>query len=333
MVVDVHTHFIPAALVEEAPRHPEWGIAVESHNAIPWVRHEQGFGYPLDPAFLGGADKLEDMSRRGIDLAVMSLSPTLFLYWIDAATAASFARFANDALAEVVHESGGRLAGLATLAMQSPTTAAEELRRCVEELDMRGAHIGSSVEGEQLDDPRFAPVLEAAEALGVPLMLHPYYVGSKPGLEDYYLTNLYGNPADTALAAARLILSGSFDRHPGLDVVLVHAGGFLPYQIGRLDHGWSVREETKVRLERRPSEYLDCFHFDTITHHDGALRWLLELVGDERVLLGTDLPYDMGDADPVARLDRVVASREARERVGALNATRLFGAARSRKDS
>jgi aminocarboxymuconate-semialdehyde decarboxylase len=331
MVVDVHTHFIPPALVDEAPRHPEWGIAVEARNGTSWLRHEQGFAYPLDPSFVGGRHKLADMSRRGIDLAVLSLSPTLFLYWIAAAEAEAFARFANDALAEAVRDSGGRLAGLATLPMQSPAAAAEELRRCVEQLGMRGAHIGTSVEGDQLDDQRFATVLETAEALGVPLMLHPYYVGSKPGLEDYYLTNLFGNPLDTGLAASRLILSGSLERHPGLDVVLVHAGGFLPYQIGRLDHGWSVREETRVRLERRPSEYLDRFHFDTITHHDGALSWLLELVGDERVLLGTDLPYDMGDGDPVARLDRVARSQEARDRVAGLNAARLFSDARVRE--
>jgi aminocarboxymuconate-semialdehyde decarboxylase len=209
--------------------------------------------------------------------------------------------------------------------MQSPDAAAEELRRCVEQLGMRGAHIGPSVEGEPLDHPRFAPVLEAAEDLGVPLMLHPYYVGNKPGLEDFYLTNLFGNPQDTALAAARLILSGTLERFDSLEVVLVHAGGFLPYQVGRFDHGWSVREEPRAQLQRPPSEYLERFHFDTITHHDGALGWLLELVGDESVLLGTDLPYDMGDGDPVARLERVLGPGESRDRVAGGNAARLFG--------
>lgn len=325
MVIDVHTHFIPPRLFDEAPGHPEWGVFTERRDGATWVRHEQGFAYPLDPTFLGGEQKLEDMARRGIDLAVLSLSPTLFLYWIDAAAAMDFARFGNDALADAVSDSGGRLAGLATLPMQAPDQAAEELRRCVTELGMRGAHIGSSVEGAQLDDARFEPVLAAAEELGVPIVLHPYYVGDKPGLEDYYLTNLYGNPADTALAAARLILSGALDRHGELEVVLVHAGGFLPYQIGRVDHGWRVRPEAQARLERPPSDYLGRFHFDTITHHDDALRWLLDLVGPERVLVGTDLPYDMGDGDPVARLERVVPEREARELVASLNATRLFG--------
>jgi aminocarboxymuconate-semialdehyde decarboxylase len=329
MVIDAHTHFIPPALVEEAPRRPEWGLTVEQRDGQQWLRHEQGFAYPLHATFLGGEEKLEDMRRRGIDFALLSLSPTLFLYWIGAAEAEAFARFANDALADTVERSDGRFAALATLAMQSPEAAAEELHRCVEQLGMRGAHIGTSVEGEPLDQARFAPVLEAAETLGVPLVLHPYYVGDKPGLEDYYLTNLFGNPLDTALAASRLIVSGTLERLPGLDVVLVHAGGFLPYQIGRLDHGWSVRDETSAVLERPPSEYLDRFHFDTITHHDGALRWLIELVGDERVVLGTDLPYDMADADPVGRLGRAALAHEAHENVAAANAQRLFGVQRA----
>jgi aminocarboxymuconate-semialdehyde decarboxylase len=323
VIVDTHTHFIPPALATEAPRHPEWGVEVDGA----WVRHEQGFAYPLDETFLGGDAKLADMDTRGIDFSILSLAPTLFLYWIAAPAAEAFARFANDALAEIVAVSAGRLAGLGTLPMQSPEAAAAELRRCVEELGFCGAQIGTNVEADGLDHPRFAPVLEAADALGAPLVLHPYYVGPKPGLEDYYLTNLAGNPLDTALAAARLIFSGTLERLPGLRPVLVHAGGFLPFQLGRLDHGWSVRPEPKERLDRPPSEYLDRFHFDTITHHDGALRWLLELAGPDRVVLGTDLPFDMGDGDPVGRLDRVAPSEDVRENVVGRTAERLFGLA------
>jgi aminocarboxymuconate-semialdehyde decarboxylase len=325
MIIDTHTHFIPEALATEAPRRPEWGVEVQSRAGHAWVAHEQGFAYPFDDAFLGGDAKLADMDARGIDASILSLAPTLFLYWIGAQPAEAFARFANDALAETVERSAGRLAGLGTLPMQSPAAAADELRRCVEELGFCGAQIGTNVEAEALDHPRFAPVLEAADALGAPLVLHPYYVGPKPGLEDYYLTNIAGNPLDTALAAARLIFSGTLERLGALRPVLVHAGGFLPFQLGRLDHGWSVRPEPKVRLDRPPSDYLDRFHFDTITHHDGALRWLLELAGPDRVLLGSDLPFDMGDGDPVGRLERVARSDEVREQVAGRNAERLFG--------
>jgi aminocarboxymuconate-semialdehyde decarboxylase len=199
-----------------------------------------------------------------------------------------------------------RLAGLATLPLQDPAAAAEELRRAVGELGLRGAQIGTSgADGLPLDDPVLAPVLAEAERLGVPLMLHPYYVGLKPGLTDYYFTNSIGNPLDTCIAAARLIHAGTLDRHPELRVVLVHAGGFLPYQLGRLDHAYAVRNEPQADISKAPSTYLRRFWIDTITHADQALTFLENLVGRDRLVIGTDLPFDMADREPVERLRRV----------------------------
>lgn len=326
-VIDTHTHFIPNSLADASAMHPAWGVSVDARDGRDWVVHNQGFTYPLDPTFVNVEAKLRDMDDRRVAMSLLSLAPPLFLYGLSGADGEAFASWANDELAAAVTHGNGRLAGIATLPMQAPAAAAEELRRCVEDLALVGAQIGSNIEGAQLDDPRFAPVLEAAEALDVPLMLHPYYTGSKPGLEDYYLTNIFGNPLDTALAGARLIFSGALDRYPDLDVILVHAGGFLPYQLGRLDHGWTVRSEPKVDLKRKPSELFTRFTFDSITHNDEALRWLLEFAGSERVVVGTDLPYDMGDGDPVGRLERVAESPAVWERVAAQNAVELFGLA------
>lgn len=323
IVVDMHNHFIPEEFARDAAAHPEWQARVVEENGTPWVEHDQGFRYPLYETFLGGAAKLEDMDERYIDVSVMSLSPTLFYYWIGRKDAVAFARMANESLAKTAAASGGRIAGVAALPMQDPAAAAEELRHSVQELGMKGAHIGSSVEDRLLDDDSFTPFWEAANELSVPIMLHPYYVGPKPGLEDYYLTNTLGNPWDTALAASRLIYSGLFDRFPNLKVVLVHGGGFLPYQMGRLDHAWNVRPEPKARIQRAPSEYLEFFHFDTITHNDQALTWLAAFVGPEKVMLGTDLPYDMGDFDPVSRVSRAIADG-ARDKISGSNAISLF---------
>jgi aminocarboxymuconate-semialdehyde decarboxylase len=323
-VVDMHTHFIPEEFVRRAGDTAAWQAHIEQRNGGPWVVHDQGFAYPFFDTFLGGDAKLADMASRHIDVSLMSLSPTLFLYWIGAADGCSFARLANESLAEVARGSNGRIEGVASLPMQDPAAAAEELRYAVEELGLRGAQIGTSVEGKQLDGEEFTPLWEAADALRTVLMLHPYYVGLLPGLEDYYLTNSFGNPQDTALAATRLIHSGLFDRFSRVRVVLVHAGGFLPYQMGRFDHAWRVRPEPKQRLQRPPSDYLEHYWFDTITHNDHALAWLVDFVGDDRVMLGTDLPYDMGDVDPVGRVRRSLASEEARGRVSGANASRLF---------
>jgi aminocarboxymuconate-semialdehyde decarboxylase len=326
-VIDIHTHFIPEEFAHRAGSTPAWGAHIEQRDGSDWVVHDQGFAYPLFDTFLGRQEKFADMDKRGIDVSVMSLSPTLFYYWMSAADGRAFARMANEALAQTVAESSDRLVGLATLPMQEPESAADELRYSIDELALIGAQIGSSVEREPLDGDEFTPFWEAANELNAVIVLHPYYVGPLPGLEDYYLTNIFGNPMDTALAASRIIMSGLLERYPNLRIVLVHGGGFLPYQIGRLDHGWRVRPEPKKTVPRVPSDYLDHFWFDTITHNDQALEWLVKFVGGDRVMLGTDLPYDMGDADPLGRIQRSLRTDKVRDRVAGTNALKLFGLA------
>ena len=235
------------------------------------------------------------MDEAGIDIALLSIAPPLFLYWIEADGARGAASVMNDAIAAMVAAVPDRFAGLATLPMQDPDAAVAELRRSVQELGLRGAQIGANIEGLPLDDPSLRPVLEEAQRLRVPLLIHPYYVGSTSGLDDFYLTNLQGNPWQTAVAASRLILSGTLDALPNLDLILVHGGGHLLYQIGRLDHGHRVRPEAAAPL-LAPSEYLRRFHFDTLTHSADATRWLVEKVGADRVLFGTDMPFDMGES-------------------------------------
>jgi aminocarboxymuconate-semialdehyde decarboxylase len=324
VAIDVHTHFIPEEYFHSGD-HPTWGAHVEDRDGTPWIVHEQGFAYPFEPTFLCDEAKFEDMRRRGIDLSVVSLAPTLFYYWIEAEESIEFARMANDSLAKAVAESGGKLKGLASLPMQDPTEASKELRRAVGELGMVGAQIGTTIEGDYLDDESYDPVWQAAHELRVPLTLHPYYVGSRAGFEDYYLTNIFVNPMDTALAASRIIFSGLLDRYSSLTFLLVHAGGFLPYQLGRLDHGWKVRDEPKLRIKRPPSEYIDRFYFDSITHNDSALRWLIDLVGGDKVVLGSDLPFDMADDDPLGRLARVSTDDIELNRIAEANPRKLFG--------
>jgi aminocarboxymuconate-semialdehyde decarboxylase len=298
-VVDVHTHFLPRFFVAEAGSRGVFGVREEEGVIV----HPQGFRYPLAREFVDLDAKLEEMDRLGIDVSVLSAAPTLFFYDAPAAEAVEFARRSNDALAELV-ASSDRLRGLAALPLQDPRAAAGELERAVGELGLLGAHVGTNRGDTPLDAPELEPVLAAAERLDVPLMLHPYYVGPKPGLEDFYLVNSLGNPLDTTIAAVRLIHSGALDRFPELRVALVHAGGFLPFQLGRFDHAHRVRPEPKVNIERPPSSYLDRFWVDTITHGDAALGFLADLVGPERLCLGTDLPFDMADGEPLDRLER-----------------------------
>jgi aminocarboxymuconate-semialdehyde decarboxylase len=300
VILDVHTHFIPPFAVEEARGDGVLGVRADDG----WFVHPQGYRYPVVPEFYEAAAKLEQLDALGIDAAVLSISPTLFFYDRPAVEAVPFAERANDALAELI-AGESRLFGFATLPLQDGERAAAELERSVRELGLVGAQIGTNCGPTPIDSPELEPVLAAAGSLGAPLMLHPYYVGPKPMLEDFYFTNSVGNPLDTCIAAARLMHSGALDRHPGLKVVLVHAGGFMPYQLGRLDHAFEVRQEPRVAVDRPPSTYLDRFWFDTITHSDPSLEFLLGLVGPERIVLGTDLPFDMGDPVPLERIRRV----------------------------
>ena len=308
-VADIHTHFVPPEFVHRTRTGRALdGVTVERRDGAEWMRHPQGYQYPLTAEFYDVAAKLQQMDRLGIDVSVLSLSPTLFFYWLDAAAADDFCREANDSLATLVAQSD-RLQGLASVPLQDPDRAASELRRAVVELGLRGVEIGTTMEAVPLDDARFGPFFATAEELNVPVMVHPYYVGVRPQLADFYMTNLTGNPLETCVAATRMMLSGFLDRHPRLKVVLVHAGGFMPYQIGRLDHGYRVRPETNAAITQPPSTYLRRFWYDTITHAATPLKFLIELVGVDRVALGTDLPFDMADGRfdsifPAIGLDR-----------------------------
>jgi len=308
-IVDTHTHFIPMELVDLIRRGdgpPDLSVS-ERTGEDPLIVHDNGLRYPVFPLFHDAAAKLEQMDRDGIDVALISLTPSLLLYWGDPAQTLRAHRFINDAGAELASRGGGRLHVIATVPLNDPRAAAQELRRARGELGVVGVEIGTSVGDVMLDDPWLEPFFTAAEELGTPILLHPYtnmIAPPGPTLSGYHLANVIGNPVETFVAAARLIVGGVLDRHPGLRIQLVHAGGALPYQLFRLDHAYEVRTETKSRAKRRPSEYLENFLFDTVTFDRRALDYLIEVAGPERVLFGSDLPFDMADLSPLGLAER-----------------------------
>ena len=284
--------------------------------------HRQGYHYPLDPDFHLLGRIIVNLDETKVDHAVLGPTPTLFFYDVDAASGAEFCARSNDWISKQAAESGGRMSGMATVPMQDPDAAARELRRCVEDLGMRSVELGTDIEGVPLDDPRYEGFFEVADELGVLVLLHPYFVGPRPGLEDFYMTNLVGLPFLTALAATRLLFSGFFSRHD-VRFLLVHGGGFMPYQLGRLDRGYLVREESSAFAEQKPSESIGNLHYDTLTHSPAALEFLIDLVGADHVLFGTDLPFDMTDPTQASAIDSLEED-QARQIWGG-NAMRLLG--------
>ncbi|HET8584102.1 MAG TPA: amidohydrolase family protein, partial [Casimicrobiaceae bacterium] len=209
-----------------------------------------------------------------------------------------------------------------------PDAAIAEMERVVRDYGFKAIEIGTSIEGAQLAEPRFRPVLRRAQELKLLVFAHPYYVGAKAGLEGYYLTNLIGNPLDTTVMLANLMLSGALDELDELKLCLAHGGGFTPYQIGRLVHGHRVRPEAQAKTASSPKSLLQRLYFDSLVFDPVALRYLIDLVGADHVCIGTDSPFDMGDeapAETIAAVARLTAAE--REQVCCKTALRLLGEA------
>lgn len=304
MHFDIHSHVIPTRFINALEQSPGEFMARVDPGTTRRVVHEQGYAYPLFDEFHDPQAKLESMDRKGIDVSVISPAPPTFYYWADVELALKVAALVNDGVADMVAAMPARLRGMATIPMQHPDAAIAEMERVVREYGFKAIEIGTSIEGAQLAEGRFRPVLRRAQDLGLFVFAHPYYVGAKNGLEDYYLTNLIGNPLDTTVMVANLMYGGVLDELPDLRICLAHGGGFTPYQLGRLVHGHKIRPETHKTTRTSPRDLIRRFYFDSLVFEPRALRYLIDLVGADRICIGTDAPFDMGDDHP----DRTVAS-------------------------
>ena len=277
---------------------------------------------PITPHYHDLEVRLKTMGSRGVTVHALSLMPPM-VYWADGALGLRLARIVNDGMAEASRAHPERFVFLATLPMQDPEAAINEVDRAVTELGCRGIYLGTNVRGKELTDPSFAPIFERIDALKMPIFLHPLNVIGVQRLTSYYLHNLLGNPFDTAVAAANIIFSGLLDRFPKLQICLPHAGGAFPYLIGRLNHGWRVRQECKA-LKKAPSSYLRRFTYDTISHAPESLDYLIKLVGADRVMMGSDYCFDMGYDRPVNIVTALQLSRADKEKILSGNAARLL---------
>ncbi len=328
--IDVHAHILTEETIRllqrESPKvapklsdvDDQFGTLDVAGNVY---RHFPRGGWDLDRRF-------RDMTAAKVDVQVLSVCPQTFLYAQPPALAAAFARIQNEQLAKLVKTHPGRFQGIATVPMQAPRQAADELRHAMAVLGLRGVQIGSNIAGKNLDDPELEPVWATAAELGAFILIHPINVAGIDRLRSYYLNNLIGNPLDTTIAAACLVFSGVLERHPALKICLAHGGGFVPYQAGRFVHGWHVRAEPKVKLPKPPTESLQRFYFDTIVHSKEVLEFLVGNAGADRVLLGSDYPFDMGTPDGVLQVRSLsLPAAEQASILGGLAQTMLGGAA------
>jgi aminocarboxymuconate-semialdehyde decarboxylase len=257
--------------------------------------------------------RLRDMDKHGVDMQVLAPTVFTFFYEHDPALALACSMLQNDEIAALVQRLPRRFLGLATVPLQAPQRAADELKRTMSTLGLRGAMIGSNVNGRNLDDPALEPFWATAETLSAFIFIHPHAGAAAERLKSYYLKNLVGLPFETTIAGASLVFGGVLERYPGLKICLSHGGGFVPYQAGRFRHGFDVRPEAKVNLKGAPDASLARLYYDTILHSEHTLEFLIASVGADHVLLGSDYPFDMGNLDCVARvraLDVAPAERD-----------------------
>lgn len=328
--VDVHSHVLPREMMEAIRARPrDYQMRVESRDGGEVFIRDDRHSTPLYAEFHDADAKVEGMDRKGIDISVISVTPVVFFYWLPADAGLAAARVMNDGIARMAAKRPDRLRGMATLPMQDPDAAVTELERVVKEHGFRSVELGCRIRGELLAEPKFRPVLRRAQELGVFVFTHPYVAGElPPDLGCYYLGNLAGLPLDTALMAAHLMFSGALDELPRLNIILAHGGGYLPYQIGRLAHGYKVRKEARAHAKRSPAELLRRFYFDALTHDAAALKFLVEKAGADRVTIGTDAPFDMAEENPVAMIEALPGlSSEQRDRILGRNALALLGEA------
>ena len=240
-------------------------------------------------------------NKSGIDRRVISPPPFTYRYWDDPRATLELHRLLNDATASLVEAFPDRLVGLATVPLQDNDLAIGELRRARRELGLSGLSLGTNVAGGNIADEIRRPLLAAAAESDTPILVHPDFVPN-PRWDTHYLINLIGMPVDTAIAMANLAFSGRFAEFPGLRFCFVHGGGAAPYLFGRLDRGWKVRSETKTHIDRPPTMHLNAVFCDSLTHSPEALAYLVDVMGADRVVIGTDSPFDVEDSDPLASL-------------------------------
>ncbi|WP_367039144.1 amidohydrolase family protein [Streptomyces sp. Je 1-332] len=324
--VDVHAHVLlpeVEALVAGLPGH-EASRALDARRNGPEALAVSG---PMVrerlPALTDPAVRLAAMDEQGVDLQLVSPSPSHYHYWAGEETAERVYRLANEATASHCSAAPGRLHGLGLVPLQHPALMVRALEHALEQ-GLSGVEISSHAPGRELSDPAYAPFWSRADETGSLIFLHPFGCTLDDRLDRWYLSNTVGQPTENAVALSHLIFSGVLDRHPGLKVIAAHGGGYLPTHIGRSDHAWSARPDAGAGCAHLPSSYLARLYFDSLVHDPHVLRELVRVAGADRVLLGSDFPFDMGSDDPVRALRSAGLSKDDFDAVRGANAAALL---------
>ncbi len=296
--IDIHTHILP----KEIPRWKEkfgYGgfITLEHHKpcCARMLKDDGHFFREIESNCWSAEKRIEESDAQNVNVQVLSTVPIMFNYWAKAQDCADTSKFLNDGIAEIVAKYPRRFIGLGTVPLQDVNLAIKQLERC-KQIGLAGVQIGSNVNQLNLGDTQFFEFFKACEELGMAVFVHPWEMMGEKEIQKYWLPWLVGMPAETSRAICSLIFSGVLERCQNLRICFAHGGGSFPSTLGRIEHGFAVRPDlVAVDNERNPREYLGRFWLDSLVHDADMLAYLVKLVGAEKIALGTDYPFPLGE--------------------------------------
>lgn len=299
--IDIHTHILPKEIPAWKERFGYGGFVKLDHHrpcCARMVKDDGKFFREIEDNAWSAERRIEECDRFGVNAQVLSTVPVMFSYWARAADGGEISKFLNDGIAEIVAKYPKRFIGLGTVPLQDTRLAIKELERC-QEIGLVGVQIGTNVNQLNLSEPQFFEFFAACENLGMAIFVHPWEMMGEREMQKYWLPWLVGMPAETSRAICSLIFSGVLERLPKLRICFAHGGGSFPYTLGRIAHGFEARPDLcAVDNPINPREYLGKFWLDSLVHEPAMLRFLIELFGAEKIALGTDYPFPLGELEP-----------------------------------
>lgn len=324
-IIDMHTHALSKRVEPLVAGHHDPMDNPYRRDMSPASRDtDADQGKLLPGLMLDVAKRREMMAKMAVDFQVIAPAPAQQHYWADEDLQVTLSRVQNEDIAALVAQDPAHFAGMGTLPMRFPARAVEEAVHAVETLGLRGFQIDTRVEGRELSNAAFDPLYARLAQMRVPLFVHPLGFSHGQRLGDFFMVNSVGQPIEETIAISHFIMGGILDRHPDLDVIIAHGGGFYPFYAARMDHAWKVRPEVRKLTADAPSTYLKRMWFDTCVFSSSLIDTLVATVGADRVMMGSDYPFDMGDEDPVGLVNRSSMSDNDRDKVLFGNANRLF---------